>query len=176
MDTPKDKIYEAACNHLAEMMYYIDARSAKHVESPIEEAMVQALYFYAVLNGMTPKLYYSSQRDIDIKQDGHIIILQQEESGYRVDIVFISGLSTPPIKIAIECDGHDFHEKTKKQAARDKMRDRVLATKFDAVLRFTGSEIYNNAWGCATQVGEVMISVWHRRNETENAILGLGPA
>ena len=42
----------------------------------------------------------------------------------------------------IECDGHDYHERTKEQAARDKKRDRFFASKGYKVLRFTGSEIW----------------------------------
>lgn len=47
-------------------------------------------------------------------------------------------------KIIIECDGHDFHEKTKEQAKHDKERDRYFIKNGYKVLRYTGSEIYNN--------------------------------
>ena len=45
----------------------------------------------------------------------------------------------------IECDGHDFHERTKAQAQRDKARDRYLVGRGYRVLRFTGSEIYRDS-------------------------------
>lgn len=47
----------------------------------------------------------------------------------------------PPMAIAIELDGHDFHERTKEQATRDKKRDRALVSAGWSVLRFTGSEV-----------------------------------
>lgn len=47
----------------------------------------------------------------------------------------------PPMAIAIELDGHDFHERTKEQATRDKRRDRALVAAGWSVLRFTGSEV-----------------------------------
>jgi hypothetical protein len=53
--------------------------------------------------------------------------------------------------IAIECDGAAFHHGNPVAAARDKARDRVLAEHFDAVLRFTGSELNANAYTCAKQ-------------------------
>lgn len=53
--------------------------------------------------------------------------------------------------IYIECDGHDFHEKTKKQAAHDKKRDRLFVSKGLTFLRFTGSEIHASAVTCATE-------------------------
>jgi hypothetical protein len=45
-------------------------------------------------------------------------------------------------RVVIECDGHDFHEKTKEQAKRDKERDRLMQTEGYYVLRFTGSELF----------------------------------
>jgi very-short-patch-repair endonuclease len=57
-----------------------------------------------------------------------------------------------PIRILIEADGHDFHERTKEQAARDKARDRALVADGWQVLRFTGSEIWNRPGECAGEV------------------------
>lgn len=57
-------------------------------------------------------------------------------------------------KLVIECDGHDFHERTKEQAARDRSRDRALSNQGYDVFRFTGSEIWRDPWGCADQVYE----------------------
>ena len=54
--------------------------------------------------------------------------------------------------LAVECDGHDFHERTKAQAARDRSRDRRLQDAGIAVYRFTGSEIYRDAFACARQI------------------------
>jgi very-short-patch-repair endonuclease len=49
----------------------------------------------------------------------------------------------------IECDGHDFHERTKEQAKRDKERDRYFQSLGLLVLRYTGSEIYRDPLRCA---------------------------
>jgi very-short-patch-repair endonuclease len=49
-------------------------------------------------------------------------------------------------KIIIECDGHDFHEKTKEQASRDKERDRFFQTEGYIVLRYSGSDIYRDPY------------------------------
>lgn len=61
------------------------------------------------------------------------------------------------LKFCIECDGHNFHEKTKEQVARDKERDRVLTHYNYTVIRFSGSEIYNDPWYCADVVAEIVI-------------------
>lgn len=63
---------------------------------------------------------------------------------YRVDFLCSTITAQGERKFVIECDGHDFHEKTKEQAQKDKSRDRYLAALGYPVLRFTGSEIYSN--------------------------------
>lgn len=64
---------------------------------------------------------------------------------HRVDFVFAAVTAGKEISYSIiECDGHDFHEKTKEQAQRDKARDRYLTGRGFRVLRFTGSEIYRD--------------------------------
>jgi very-short-patch-repair endonuclease len=47
------------------------------------------------------------------------------------------------INIVVEIDGHEFHERTKEQAKRDRMRDRLMLMDGYMVLRYTGSEIYS---------------------------------
>src|SRR5262245_20625294 len=42
----------------------------------------------------------------------------------RVDLLVSASFGSKCIKIVIECDGHEFHERTKMQASRDKRRDR----------------------------------------------------
>jgi very-short-patch-repair endonuclease len=79
------------------------------------------------------------------------VIREQDPFGlnvnYRLDFALFYERSwgNGEIKIAIECDGHDFHEKTKGQARRDKSKDRYLQSKGWIVARFTGSEIVENA-------------------------------
>jgi very-short-patch-repair endonuclease len=80
---------------------------------------------------------------------------------YRADFVvqrFIREMALPPIitsaKVVIECDGHDFHERTPEQAARDKLRDRTFQSMGYVVLRFTGRELWRDPDACAEQVND----------------------
>jgi len=57
-------------------------------------------------------------------------------------------------RVVIELDGHDFHDRTKDQAARDKRRDRAILRAGHVVMRFTGSEVYRNAQRCVAEVAE----------------------
>lgn len=74
---------------------------------------------------------------------------------YRVDflILYTSG------GIVVECDGHDFHERTKQQAARDRSKDRTLQSMGFRVLRFTGSEIWNAPLKCAKDVVRMLVQI-----------------
>lgn len=53
--------------------------------------------------------------------------------------------------LIVECDGHDFHEKTKEQAKNDKSRDRELSKLGYMVFHYTGSEVWNDAYRCAKE-------------------------
>jgi very-short-patch-repair endonuclease len=65
--------------------------------------------------------------------------------------------------VVVECDGHEFHEKTKEQAQRDKARDRFFQAEGYHVLRFTGSELYRDALACAEEVSKF----FDQHNRTE---------
>jgi very-short-patch-repair endonuclease len=85
---------------------------------------------------------------------------QVQVGEYRVDFVIgrCSDFDKPLRCIVVECDGHQFHQKTKEQAARDRTRDRFLSTKYGRVIRFTGSEIYRDPSRCAVEAVQVLVS------------------
>lgn len=76
---------------------------------------------------------------------------------YRADFMVLIRGPRGIRKIAIECDGHEFHEKTKAQAAHDKKRDRQFVLSGIQVLRFTGSEIWNDGMACFADIQQ---AVW----------------
>jgi hypothetical protein len=65
-------------------------------------------------------------------------------------------------KIAIELDGHEFHEKTKEQVTARNARDRALLADGWTVLRFSGSEFYGNPLACIRQVWEHALTAAER--------------
>ena len=75
---------------------------------------------------------------------------------YRPDFALVMNAKERQTGVLIECDGHDFHERTKEQAQRDKARDRDLQALGYAVARFTGSEIYRNPAACARQALDLL--------------------
>jgi very-short-patch-repair endonuclease len=136
------------------------------VESPIEELF--AIAFWSRYDWVGDAMCLAG-----VKLDAQIRLAkyempkiiwspQTEVRGLRVDFIFCQALlcDRKPVVVAVECDGHDFHEKTKEQAARDKARDRRLVKAGIRVLRFTGSEIYKDANACAEEVFQVLNSEW----------------
>lgn len=85
---------------------------------------------------------------------------------YVIDIVLAAYGGTMAPCIAIECDGHDYHERTKEQAARDKSRDRQLLRDGWLVMRFTGSEIYNYPRECVAEIRDVLDSQIQRGGDS----------
>lgn len=110
----------------------LDARDMAH----LEQLMADEAYHYRLL--VLPQAQVAGWRTdflICAIQDGHA-----GKSKWR--------------KVIVECDGHDFHERTKEQAAKDRSRDREAQMAGIHILRFTGSELWRDAWGCAEKVCE----------------------
>lgn len=151
-NTPYDKIKEHLFNLVeAEVDSAMD-HCGKSTESPIEKILATAIVVSVNIGqyGFF-KLLYSPEHSIETY--GTVRVEFQKQIGnYRADIVFTMWNAKKNVELVVECDGHDFHERTKEQAARDRARDRSMTLEGKTVLRFTGSEIYNNPMGCAEQV------------------------
>jgi very-short-patch-repair endonuclease len=104
-------------------------------ESPIEERLL--LHVLGACHGLA--------FDVDT---------QTNVGPYRIDMTVVFGTT----RLAVECDGHDFHERTKEQAARDKARDRYLVSQGWIVLRFTGSEVWKDAALCAVEILDIALA------------------
>lgn len=73
---------------------------------------------------------------------------QVQVDSYRIDLMMAQGGAL----LAIECDGFEFHDRTKQQAAYDRARDRHLLISGIPVIRFTGSEIHHSLERCVADV------------------------
>lgn len=119
-------------------------------ESPIEEALLAAMFAWSFmaffdltdLGGACPRTPLLGK-----------VFMQHEMPPWRADFfVEVTNDGKPIGTIVVECDGHDFHERTKEQAARDRSRDRVMTAAGHRVLRFTGSELWESAAECASEI------------------------
>lgn len=114
-------------------------------ESPIELILHFALDIIMAYHGIP---YLTLYRQEEIKVDNN---------KYRVDFLFDTEFQEllkfqKDYKLVIECDGHEFHEKTKEQVKKRNDRDYNLKTADYDIIHFSGSEIYNEPYACALKI------------------------
>lgn len=83
---------------------------------------------------------------------------------YTADFMldFTWGGQRSVVRAVVECDGHDYHERTKEQAAHDRQRDRELQNAGYLVLRYTGSEIWKAPVACAASAIDAVDSAHNK--------------
>lgn len=86
-----------------------------------------------------------------------------QDKAYRVDFLIEAQIKGQICRLIVECDGHDYHERTKEQAKADKQRERAIKLFGYELIRFTGSEIYNNPFECAIETIEFMKSMAEKK-------------
>lgn len=152
--------------YFEQRLAYEAARLQHGCESPIERKLAARMIHQMALDAQRPPLVVRSHERWRTKT-GFTIAPQWKVGSYRAD--FAVALSTSESHpggcytlkelphsfyacLIVECDGHDFHERTKEQAARDKRRDRFLLEQGWPVIRFTGSEIHVDPGACTAQI------------------------
>lgn len=128
-------------------------------ESPIEALLLAALHSFSKVGAENFQFLNTDTPSVKPYFDEAAFVYTQVCIGeYRADIL-IHDVTLPlelsePRWMIVECDGHEYHERTKEQARRDKKRDRYFTAQGYKVLRFTGSEIWADPDGCAEEVAE----------------------
>jgi very-short-patch-repair endonuclease len=122
-------------------------------ESPLEAMLLDA--FFA--SGLFERLVVPS--DVVVGSGPFGLLLQQVtipsiEKRYRLDFAIMN--AAEGLYVAVEVDGHQWHESTPYQVQSDKSRDRKLTAAGWQVLRFTGSEVYRDAAACVREVRELI--------------------
>lgn len=167
---PYNKILIAAADGAAADADMIHERAPG--ESPIEEYFFTALYVtakyvrpYVRTDVLTKDSLWA--RPIEALMNDIVVFPQAKIGKYRIDfLIAIYDFCVADLDerhnwiydekhwkyLVVECDGHDFHERTKEQAAKDRRRDRELGLQGYKVFRFTGSEIWRDPIKCATDV------------------------
>ena len=83
--------------------------------------------------------------------------VQEKIEKYTVDFIIDLTVGEDCNYIVIECDGHDFHEKTKAQVTKNNERDMDLKKAGYDVIHFNGSQIFNNPMKCANDTIDLII-------------------
>ena len=140
----------------AEIRAQFDGTSVQ-VESPIERlflagamALAHHVDTYEVLGlGLAQGVPEAT----DFGARGVLLGRQVRVTDYATDFLLsvLRADGASVARLVVECDGHDFHERTKEQAARDRSRDRTLQARGITVMRFTGSELYRDPMKCVCE-------------------------
>lgn len=119
-------------------------------ESPIEQLLAIEL----------ERLTRRGMFDIPVLVDVIAIEKQKEiecqNAKYRADFaIFVKYWNTAKSYV-VECDGHEFHQKTKEQVEKDNKRTRDLQLAGYEVIRFSGTEIYHRPYQCALEIKRII--------------------
>lgn len=117
--------------------------------SPIEESLLATLICF---NGQDLFKPVFGKAGVVAQCKDWLLMCQHPFEQYMLDFAIVSNAG----KIAVECDGHEYHERTREQAMHDRSRDRKCQLAGWKVLRFTGSEIHRDVRGCVKQVLQMM--------------------
>jgi very-short-patch-repair endonuclease len=129
-------------------------------ESPIERIFLEALQAQMIGHPVELLIVEDISAAFDRFGESKFICVPQAQVinpvAARVDFVIFdarrSSVHGTMYAMVVECDGHDYHERTREQAKRDKSRDRAFTNHGFVTHRFTGSEIFNDPRGCADEV------------------------
>jgi very-short-patch-repair endonuclease len=111
------------------------------IQSPIEQIFITAFELYMqFLN--KEYIFLFSQKEIFTNEKRYIVDFFFESDQYV-------NLFETNKKIIIECDGYNFHQKTKEQIKHDNEREYDLKMAGYEIIRFSGSQIYNEPFKCA---------------------------
>lgn len=154
-------------------------------ESPIEARLLAAMWFmqipvffederYTMLEVNSPsqgaagveriRPQEEMEHWIQTREEGACLIPQAMIMGYRADFLLLAKFHARSdlSRVVVECDGHDYHERTKEQAAYDRRRDREMTAAGYRVFRFTGSEIFRDALGCVEEISKYLMAEEYR--------------
>lgn len=147
-----------------ERLFRAQIRSlSERYESPIEELFAAASLLHREGARHLGVEMYHFGSDFNREKrasrwDSTDVFVQARVGAYRVDFLFDDLFKGRRRFIAVDLDGHEWHERTKHQAARDKKRDRALVAAGYRIMRFTGSEVYANPGECLQEVVDAILA------------------
>jgi very-short-patch-repair endonuclease len=124
--------------------------------SPVERMFMQAMVSDwardASISTYGECEYVLNPRHLVILRGGDdlIVVPQHRVGRYTLDFC-LQFVGARGQRVAVEVDGHHWHERTKEQARADRQRDRSLLAADIITVRFTGSEVWECADRCAAE-------------------------
>jgi hypothetical protein len=134
--------------------------SDTNAESPIEAMFVCGWYLLHAIDRMCVRTF-CEKADLTLK--GQVPVKCGGRT-FRLDLCVVPrdpliALAITkigaPLRVAIELDGHEFHERTKEQVDLRNERDRMLQADGWKVVHFSGSEVIRDPSECADKVAQI---------------------
>lgn len=136
--------------------------------SPIEVQLLRAMFisWYDRISGFVLQLRVNDVLLLDANKDAPaniprlVVSIQHRIAPYTADFALSVNYSHKASGlVVVECDGHEFHHATKEQADHDSKRDRYMTKMGIRVMRFTGSQIYQDAKGCVKEIQTLLLQL-----------------
>lgn len=127
------------------------AQTSDTADSPIETILGAAIILCFRNAGKPLKLCAPEERHNAGK--GLLLVPQFDWSYYRSDWAIFNPKTSGAL--LLECDGKEFHSSAD-QVAHDRKKDEAAHDRGYLVMRFSGSQIYRDADGCANRVFQVV--------------------
>jgi len=157
----KLEFLDELCDKAREILLEIVDSQAEEIldfDSPIEQIFYSAFLSFDHYSIFAPMAYdYFKGEHPEVLMRHHIIKFQTTKGAITPD--FMATWFFPDKNkyrsIFVELDGHEFHQKTKKQVERDYKRTRTIQEAGFQLVRFTGSEVYNDPGYCVDRAFEL---------------------
>lgn len=161
---PFAKIYRRAHRHWLSFLNRLALSQSEALpladgrgDSPIEAALFAAILVEAKFGDLSFERVVVAERGKRVLEYDPVALTIEPQASileFRVDFLLtVFGVNSGRKKQSIiECDGHDFHERTREQASRDRARDNLLRLGGYIPLRYTGSDIWRDPCKHASQI------------------------
>jgi very-short-patch-repair endonuclease len=124
------------------------------IESPIEDMVYIALNLQCEARSLSANAAPDFVDGSPFFTRGVQITPQTRIGKYRVDFCVFANQSDT--RALVELDGHNFHDKDKRQRSYEKARDRHFVKAGYQVLHYTGSDVFADPYCVAFEILEVL--------------------
>lgn len=118
------------------------------IKSPIEKIFITAFEMYIHMSNKE-EFFLFPQEKVQIDNKTYYADFMFKADEYLTKLILGKEIRNYNYKLIIECDGYEFHQKTRQQVQKDNEREYDLKMAGYEILRFSGSQIYNEPLKCA---------------------------